>query len=118
MKDLCNAVRTYYDSGVLFVTDFKVCIVAENILKTIRLLQRVSSRPEDQWELFEPDIKETFGLDIKNNDFHMTLWENWIKFIADLGLIEIGTRWGNGTHQLFATEEDIKYLEYIIKHEN
>lgn len=115
MKDLREVVKSYDDNNVLLVTDYKLYIVANEILRTIRLLQSCKSA-EDQGK-FEFFVNEKFGLDINNNHLHMIMWENWMNFLADVDLIQIGTRWGNCTHDLLITDDDIKYLEFIINNE-
>jgi hypothetical protein len=115
MEDLFRVVKSYDDDGVLLVTDYKVYIVANEILRTLRLLQDFKTPSNQRTFVFL--VKEQFGLDLENNHLHKIMWENWINFIADIGLIEIGTRWGNGTHQIVATDADIKNLQYIIDNE-
>jgi hypothetical protein len=111
MVDLEKVVQTYEDKGVLLVSDFRACVIAEEILKTVQMLQRWNL---GSWESLDIMINHEFSLDICNNHFHLILWENWMKFISDLDLISIGSRWAYPS-DLIIEERDIIYLKNVIK---
>ncbi len=107
----------YDNNSILIITDFCIPIVADKILKTIEILQRAETKRnslplyrihDSIAEEFENDINNIFKLDMKNNTFHELLWENWIRFMANINLIDIGTS------KILASTKDIEDLKYII----
>jgi hypothetical protein len=115
MFDLSDAVKTYSDKEVLLVSDFSVDLIAKEILKSIELFNKFNTDGLFIYnDRYEASINESFGLDIENNDFHMILWENWMRFLAGLDLISIEFQWKCPFGLLF-DENDILYLHNIIK---
>lgn len=111
MKDLNKVIQSYLNKDVLLVSDYNIATVANEILRTVTILQNWNLC---SWPLLDYMLLNEFKLDIRNNDMHRIMWENWMRFISELDLINIETQWAYPS-ELSITDDDIYYLEDLSR---
>jgi len=96
------------------VTDYPDWVLAEQILNTILIVKDSFDKEGycDHDKLIA-HLKNRLSLDVHNNPMHMIMWENWLSILMDLELVNIQTRYYM-PFQDWATDEDVKYLQYVI----
>lgn len=115
IKNLEKTISSSSGKDVLLVSDFNLGIVAKAIKDSAILLEKWWNDGEWSKNLdISILIKETFELDIKNNDLHCIMWENWMKFLADIELIDTEIRW-EWPNRVWINQKDYDYLDSLIK---
>lgn len=115
IKDLEKFISPTLKDNTLLVSDLKIGKVAQAIIDTMKVLETWWNDGDfGKSPHISILVKKHFGLDIENNIIHSIMWENWMKFLDQIEVIDCEVRWA-WPNRVYNFKSNYDYLESLVK---